>query len=252
MKNVIEVENLYYSIDDTNILRDISLQVKEKKFVGIIGANGCGKSTLLKNIYRFLKPKKGKIKVNSIFIEDYSSKEIAKKISVLAQKQSMNFDFTIEEIVEMGRYAHQNSIFKNEINNDIVKDSLQAVGMYDMRKRSFLTLSGGEMQRIFIARTLAQNTDILILDEPTNHLDIKYQLQIMDLVKRTNKTILAVIHDMNIASAYCDYIYALKKGEIVAYGDSETFFTKENIKKVFDINCEVISHPKTKRAVIIF
>ena len=177
MKNVIEVENLYYSIDDTNTLRDISLQVKEKKFVGIIGANGCGKSTLLKNIYRFLKPKKGKIKVNSIFIEDYSSKEIAKKISVLAQKQSMNFDFTIEEIVEMGRYAHQNSIFKNEINNDIVKDSLQAVGMYDMRKRSFLTLSGGEMQRIFIARTLAQNTDILILDEPTNHLDIKYQLQ---------------------------------------------------------------------------
>lgn len=252
MKNMIEVENLYYSTEDIEILKNISIQVKEKKIVGIIGANGCGKSTLLKNIYRFFKFKQGQIKIDSIFIEDYTPKQIAKKMAVLAQKQNMNFDFTIEEIVEMGRYAHQNSIFQVEENNNNVEEALKAVGMYEMKKRSFLSLSGGEMQRVFIARALAQDSDILILDEPTNHLDIKYQLQIMDLIKKTNKTVLAVIHDMNIASAYCDYIYALKKGKIIAYGESNVFFTKENIKKVFDINCEVILHPKNKRNVIIF
>lgn len=251
MKNIIEVENLFYSIDNIEILKNISIKVKEKKFVGIIGANGCGKSTLLKNIYRFLKYKSGKIKIDSIFLEDYEPKELARKMSVLAQKQNMNFDFTVEEIVEMGRYAHQKSIFQSEKNTKI-DESLKAVGMYDMRKRSFLTLSGGEMQRVLIARALAQDSEILILDEPTNHLDIKYQLQIMELVKKTNKTILSVIHDMNIASTYCDYIYALKKGKVSAMGSPEELFTKETIEKIFDVKCEVIPHPKNKRPLIIF
>lgn len=151
----------------------------------------------------------------------------------------------------MGRYAHQNSLFTLE-KKEVIKEALASVGLEDMKDRSFLTLSGGEMQRVLIARALAQDSDILVLDEPTNHLDIKYQIEIMKLVRKTNKTILAVIHDMNIASSYCDYIYGMKKGKIEIQGSPDEVFTKANIKKVFDVECEVAKHPKTNRPLIIF
>jgi len=206
---MIEVKNLSFSIENRKIIQDISIVVNKSQFVGIIGANGSGKSTLLKNVYRFFKYDSGDIKLKNIGLYDYSSKDLAKEMAVLAQKQNMNFDFSVEEIVEMGRYAYKNSIFEVEKNknSEFVGNALNAVGMYNMKDRSFLSLSGGEMQRVLIARALAQNTEILILDEPTNHLDIKYQIQIMKLVKETKKTILAVIHDMNIASSFCIYFY---------------------------------------------
>ena len=186
---MIEVKNLSFSIENRKIIQDISIVVNKSQFVGIIGANGSGKSTLLKNIYRFFKYDSGDIKLKNIELYDYSSKNLAKEMAVLAQKQNMNFDFSVEEIVEMGRYAYKNSIFEVEKNknSEFVGNALNAVGMYNMKDRSFLSLSGGEMQRVLIARALAQNTEILILDEPTNHLDIKYQIQIMKLVKETKK-----------------------------------------------------------------
>jgi len=173
---MIEVKNLSFSIENRKIIQDISIVVNKSQFVGIIGANGSGKSTLLKNVYRFFKYDSGDIKLKNIGLYDYSSKDLAKEMAVLAQKQNMNFDFSVEEIVEMGRYAYKNSIFEVERNknSEFVGNALNAVGMYNMKDRSFLSLSGGEMQRVLIARALAQNTEILILDEPTNHLDIKY------------------------------------------------------------------------------
>lgn len=237
---LIKVENLCYSIGDKEILKNVSLQVKKNKFVGIVGANGCGKSTLLKNIYRFLKYKKGNVEIEGKDLQEYSGKDLAKKLSVLVQKQNVNFDFTVEEIVEMGRYAKFDSIF--EENKGAVEKALESVGMLSMKKRSFLTLSGGEMQRVFIARALASENDILILDEPTNHLDIKCKIHIMNLIKRQNKAVLAVIHDMNIASKYCDYIVAIKNGEVVQCGSTNEVFSKENIKNIFDVDCDVIKH----------
>lgn len=248
---VIKVNNLAYSIDNKRILKEISLEVKKNKFVGIIGANGCGKSTLLKNIYRFLKYDSGNIKVEDKDITEYSGKDLAKKISVLIQKQNMNFDFTVQEIIEMGRYARHENIFETE-DRSYIKKYLSSVGMEGMEKRSFLSLSGGEMQRVFIARALSQETNILILDEPTNHLDLKYQIEIMNLIKKQEKTVLSVIHDMNIASKYCDYVVALKDGKVMVNGDVEKVFTKENIKEIFDIDCEVIKNPKTQKPLIIF
>lgn len=248
---MIEVENLYYDIDTTQILKDISLKVLKNKFVGIIGPNGCGKSTLLKNIYKVLKYKSGTIKIENIDILTMNSKQLAKKLAVLSQKQGLNFDFTVKEIVEMGRYIHQNRIFSKE-NNGIVEEALKQVGLYNLKDRSILSLSGGEIQRAFIARALAQDSEILILDEPTNHLDIKYQLEIMKVIKGMGKTVLAVIHDMNIASTYCDYVYAMKNGEIVKSGVVEEVFTPENIKRIFEVECEVVRHPSNKRPMIIF
>ena len=168
---MIEVKNLNFSIENKKIVEDISIKVNQGQFIGVIGANGSGKSTLLKNVYRFLKYDSGDIKLKNIDLYNYSSKDLAKEMAVLAQKQNMNFDFSVEEIVEMGRYAYKHSIFDSEENKNskFVEDALNAVGMYEMRDRSFLSLSGGEMQRVLIARALAQNTEILILDEPTNH-----------------------------------------------------------------------------------
>ena len=251
---MIEIKKLNFSIENKKIIEDISIKVNQGQFIGIIGANGSGKSTLLKNVYRFLKYDSGDIKLKNIDLYSYSSKNLAREMAVLAQKQNMNFDFSVEEIVEMGRYAYKYSIFNTEENKNskFIESALNAVGMYDMKDRSFLSLSGGEMQRVLIARALAQNTEILILDEPTNHLDIKYQIQIMELVKETRKTILAVIHDMNIASSYCDYIYALKDGRICYEGSPKKMFTKENIKNIFDVEAEVLVHPKNKKPLIVF
>ena len=238
---MIEVKNLSFSIENKKIIQDISIKVNQGQFIGIIGANGSGKSTLLKNVYRFLKYDAGNIKLKNIDLYSYSSKDLAKEMAVLAQKQNMNFDFSVEEIVEMGRYAYKHSIFSSEENENskFIEEALNAVGMYEMKDRSFLSLSGGEMQRVLIARALAQSTEILILDEPTNHLDIKYQIQIMELVKKVKKTILAVIHDMNIASSYCDYIYALKDGIVCFKGSPEEIFTREKIKNIFDVEADV-------------
>ena len=247
---MIQVKNLCYSIGNNNILKEVSLQVKNNQFVGIVGANGCGKSTLLKNIYRFLKCKSGQIKIENIDIDEYSGKELAKKISVLVQKQNVNFDFTVEEIVEMGRYAKFDSVFLE--NKKAVEKALDSVGMLGMKGRSFLTLSGGEMQRVFIARALASDTNILILDEPTNHLDIRCKIHIMDLIKQQHKAVLAVIHDMNIASKYCDYIVAIKNGEVIKCGKTKDVFTKKNIKEIFDVECDVVEHREGGYPVVIF
>lgn len=248
---MIKIDNLCYSVDNNKILKDICIQIQKNSFVGIVGANGCGKSTLLKNIYKFYHPDCGEILIDNHSVKNYSNKELAKKLSVLTQKQNMNFDFLVEEIIEMGLYAHDKSLFK-ESPKDYVERALESVGMGGMEKRSFLSLSGGEMQRALIARSLIQDSNIIVLDEPTNHLDIKYQIQIMDLVKNSNKTVLAVIHDINMASKYCDYIYGLKDGKVVVQGNTKNVITKENIKKIFDVDCEIISHPLTSKPLIIF
>lgn len=248
---MIKVEKLSYEIEEVKILEDISLGVWKNKFVGIIGANGCGKSTLLKNIYGVLKNQKGVVKIENIDKKDYTPKELAKKIAVLSQKQGLNFDFTVREIVEMGRYAHQKSVFERR-KEKIIDKAIEKVGLSHLENRSLLSLSGGEIQRVFIARAIAQDSEIFILDEPTNHLDIKYQLEIMKIIKEMGKTVLAVIHDMNIASMYCDYVYGMKKGKIIEKGEVKEIFTKERIKNIFDVECEVIPHPINRRPVIIF
>lgn len=221
---MIKVKKLEYSIDNEKILENISVTVKEKKFVGIIGANGCGKSTLLKNIYRFLKYKNGEIIIDSIELSDYKSKALAKKMAVLAQKQNMNFDFTVEEIIEMGRYAHHDSLFTSE-KKEIIKEALQSVGLEQMKDRSFLTLSGGEMQRVLIARALAQNSDILILDEPTNHLDLNAIEWLEKILKDYKKAFILISHDVYFLDNVVNRIFEIEGKTLKTYNGNYTDFT---------------------------
>ena len=232
-------------IGDNEILKGVSIDSKNREFIGIIGPNGSGKSTLLKCIYRILKPNNGCIMLGEEDISKMSVKESAKKLAVVAQHNYYNFDFSVGEVVLMGRSPHKKSLEPdNSEDYDIVNESLEKVGMLGFKNRSFSTLSGGEQQRVILARALAQQTPCLILDEPTNHLDIKYQLSLLNIVKSLNLTIISAIHDLNIASMYCDRLFVMKNGRIVGMGTPQEVLTKEFIKEIYDIDVEIVYDSK--------
>lgn len=234
-------ENINVNIGDKDILKGIDINVSNKEFIGVIGPNGSGKSTLLKCMYRTLKPSSGVVKLDDINIDSMPMKETAKKVAVLSQHNHYDFDFKVEDIVLMGRSPHKKLMERDSKKDyEIVNESLEKVGMLDFKNRSFNTLSGGEQQRIILARALAQQTDCLILDEPTNHLDIKYQLQLMSLVKGLNVEVIAAIHDLNIALMYCDKIYVLKDGKILGYGTPNEILTEKLINEVYEVDCSLI------------
>ena len=234
----ISAENIKVDLNGTGILKDVSVSAKSKKFVGIIGPNGSGK-------YRILKPNSGIIMLGENLINKLSVKESAKQMAVVAQHNYYNFDFTIEEVVLMGRSPHKKSMERDNAKDYcIVNEALETVGMTSFKGRCFSTLSGGEQQRVILARALAQKTQCIILDEPTNHLDIKYQLQLMDIVHKLDLTIISAIHDLNIASIYCDYLYVLKRGIVVAEGTPKKVLTKKLIKDVYEVDVEIYSDEK--------
>ena len=238
----ITTKEIKATLGGANILKGISIDVHSKKFIGIIGPNGCGKSTFLKCVYRVLKPTNGVIKIGDDRLADLSIKESAKKMGVVAQHNFYNFDFAVEEVVLMGRSPHKKSLERDNANDfEIVNECLEIVGLSEFKKRSFSTLSGGEQQRVILARALAQKTQCLILDEPTNHLDIKYQLQLLDIIKSLDLTVLVAIHDLNIAAMYCDYIYVLKQGAVVAQGSPKNILSKELIKEVYEVESSIFT-----------
>lgn len=237
----IKAENINITLEKNNILKGVNIEVDNKEVVGIIGPNGSGKSTLLKCIYRVLKPNDGAILLDNVDIKDMSVKESSKRLAVLSQHNNYNFDFTVKDIVLMGRSPHKKFMERdNKEDYDIVNEALKKVDMFEFKDRSFQSLSGGEQQRVILARALAQQPQCLILDEPTNHLDIKYQLQLMRIVKGLGIEVIAAIHDLNIAAMYCDKIYVLKEGEIIKNGKPKDVLTQELIKDVYEVDAEVI------------
>ncbi len=236
----LSADSVTVTLSRKDIVKQVSVQVADGQFVGLLGPNGSGKTTLLKSIYRVLKPSAGIVTLDGTDIREMSYRESSKRMGVVSQFTNMSFDFTVEEIVLMGRAPHKKA-FSQDTEEDyrIAEEALRKVDMLDFRDRMFMTLSGGEKQRILLARTLAQQVDILILDEPTNHLDIKYQIQIMDVVKSLGKGVLSALHDLNLTLMYCSYVYVLKNGRIVAHGPTEEIITKELIREVYEVDCEV-------------
>lgn len=249
----LQVDGLTYSYGDQEAVKNVSLHVKKGEFVGLIGPNGSGKSTVLKNIYRGLTPDKGIVTLDGQNILKMSYRESALKMAVVGQENEVPFDFMVEEIVAMGRSPHKKMFdVENVHDKQIVHHALEHVGMERMAKKNYLHLSGGEKQRVIIARAVAQESDFLILDEPTNHLDVSYQMQIFDFVKRLQVTVLSAIHDLNMAALYCDRIYVMKNGEIVMEGTPEQVLTPENIQAVYGVRSSVIKHPITGKMAITF
>ena len=246
----IQTDNIQVSFGSKTILQDISLAIQDKEFVGIIGPNGSGKSTFLKCLYRVLQPNGGKIFFDGTELSDLSHRDTALKMAVVAQHSTVNFDFSVLEMVLMGRSPYKGLLDRDQIDDyEIARHALAQVGLSDFESRNFNTLSGGEQQRVILARALAQRTECLVLDEPTNHLDIKYQLELMTIVKRLDTTVVAAIHDLNLAAKYCDEIYVLKNGNIVGYGSPEEVITSSMIKEVFHLNSKIIEDGKERYVV---
>lgn len=237
---MINAKNIEVSFGKHNILKGVDINASDKKFIGIIGPNGSGKSTLLKCIYRVLEPDSGTIFLDEKSINNYSYKESAKKIAVVAQHNDYSFEFEVINILLMGRAPHKKLFDRDKAEDfEIAKKALKTVGLEGYKDRSFSTLSGGERQRVILARALCQETDILILDEPTNHLDINYQIQLMNVLKTLDKTIISAIHDLNIAAIYCDEIYVMKSGKIFAHGKPEEVLTADLINEVYGVYSQV-------------
>lgn len=241
----IEAKDINMSYNFTEILKQVSIAAGKKEFVGLIGPNGSGKSTLLKCIYRVLKPKGGCIWLDDQEIQSISYKDSAKKMAVVAQHNYYSFDFSVREVVMMGRSPHKRALEReNKQDYEIVEEALTTVGMKEFANRNFSTLSGGEQQRVILARALAQKTSCLILDEPTNHLDITHQLQLMKIVKGLDITVISAIHDLNIAAMFCDRIYVLKHGRIVGEGTPEKVLTVEFIREIYEVDSEIVRDSK--------
>ncbi len=249
----LQVEDLTYSYGEKEAADHVSLRVDAGEFVGLIGPNGSGKSTVLKNLYRGLRPDRGKITLDGEDLLSMPYRKSALKMAVVGQENEVPFDFTVEEMVAMGRTPHKR-LFDVDTPRDrqIVRHALEHLGIEQLAHRNYRRLSGGEKQRVLIARAIAQESDFFVLDEPTNHLDISYQMQIFDFIKRLKVTVLSAIHDLNMAALYCDRLYVLSQGRVVIEGTPEQVLTPENIYRVYGVRSCVEKHPVTGKLSISF
>ena len=256
MNTAVLIEDLSFKYDTDEVLKNIDLEIPRGSFVSILGPNGSGKTTLLKNICNILKPNNGKILINNREVSNYKYKELAKIIAVVHQNSDIQFDFSVFDIVLMGRFPYT-SRFKGENSKDveIAKEAMINTGTWELREKGINEISGGERQRVMIARALAQEPEILILDEPISNLDIKYQVGILELCKRLNKekglTIIMTLHDINLAGRYSDYLILLDKGRIKIMDVPEKVLTKENISNVYGIKVDILKRNGDKTPYII-
>ena len=239
---MIDTSQVRYRIHGREILRGVDFHVEPGEFVGLIGPNGSGKSTFLKNIYKVLRPQSGEITLIGKDLLSMSNREMAQRLAVLAQEQEGTFDFTVEEVVMMGRQARKR-LWEADNGKDraLVAELLERTQLTAQKDQSFLSLSGGERQRTLMARALAQQTSVLILDEPTNHLDIRHQLQLMELLRESGCTVVAALHDLNLAAAYCHRLYALKNGALAGEGAPEELLTPSFLRELYGVEAEVLS-----------
>lgn len=236
----IRIEHLNFHIGQKHILKDVNLTIDGSKFLGLIGPNGSGKSTLLKHLYRVNHLQEGHIEFDGMPIEGFPLHEAAKKIAVMSQFHGMDFDFTVHQIALMGRTPYKKS-FQGDTPEDLAKveAALTQVGMWQAKDRYFSSLSGGEQQRVMLARVLVQEPEFLILDEPTNHLDITYQIQLLKIVKGLGVGIVSALHDLNLASMFCDEICVMKDGHIIKHGTPKEVLTEELIGDVYGVKANV-------------
>ncbi len=242
MSGIIEVDNLSFGYSPkSTVLRDISFEVKPGTFLAIAGPNGAGKSTLLNLMCGALAPKSGTVRIDAAAVESYDSQSLAAKVAVVRQEFVPIFGFSVVEMVLMARTPHFGTMgFESEADRQIVHNALEATDTARFASRALISLSGGERQRVFIARALAQDSPVLLLDEPTNFLDLKHQVGIYDLLKAAQlekgKTIVAVTHDINLATQYCDEILLLGADSSYHIGKTEAVLAPEQIRKVFGVD----------------
>lgn len=243
-KTAMEVKNLSFSYGKNKILRDVSFAIEEGEITTIMGANGCGKSTLFSLMTKNLVPRKGKIFLGGKNIQNLGLKDFAKKVSIVHQYNTSSDDITVERLVSYGRTPHMKMMQgKSEEDDRLVEWAMEVTNIAKYRDREVGKLSGGQRQRVWIAMALAQNTKILFLDEPTTYLDIRYQVEILELVKKLNRefgiTIIMVLHDINQAIYFSDKVIGLKGGLVEILGKPNDVITTESIEILYGIRLDV-------------
>jgi iron complex transport system ATP-binding protein len=245
---MIEVRSISFRYHEDWVLQDVSFRVERGEFVGVIGPNGSGKSTLLKILYRFLAPQKGDIFFELVPMKNMDRTDISKKIAVVAQETHLLFPFTVLETVLMGRSPHMgNLMFESQKDLEIAKKAMEWTNIVPFSERPIDELSGGERKRVFIARALAQEPEVILLDEPTASLDIHHQIDFLNLILTLNRerglTMVMASHDMNLASEFCDRLILLQRGRIYKTGPPEEVITRENIESVYGCKVWIDRHP---------
>ncbi|HYA90258.1 MAG TPA: ABC transporter ATP-binding protein [Thermodesulfobacteriota bacterium] len=245
---MIEVNSVSFRYHEEWVLQEVSFLVEKGEFVGVIGPNGSGKTTLLKILYRLLAPQRGEILFELVPMRKMDRKDIAKRIAVVAQETQLLFPFSVLETVLMGRSPYLGRLlFEGEKDLEVVRKAMEWTKILPFSERPVDELSGGERKRVFIARALAQEPDVILLDEPTANLDIQHQIDFLDLILTLNRerglTIVMASHDMNIASEFCDRLILLQGGRIYQIGTSEEVVTKENIESVYGCEVWIDQHP---------
>lgn len=241
---MIKVQQLGVGYRQRQIFSQLSLQFEEGGFYAIVGPNGCGKTTLLRSIAGLLPVQNGRVLIQDKAVQDYGARELAQQMAFVRQQAQTDFEFSAFDIVMMGRNPYQHRL-QNESQQDldIVELSMKQTNTWQLRYARPSEMSGGELQRVMIARALAQQTPIMLLDEPTSNLDIAHQFEVMSLLAEINrtqrKTILIVVHDLNLAYNYCRQVVVLSRGEVLFQGDTKQGLTAERIREAFGVGAEV-------------
>ena len=238
---MMEVNSLCAGYGGEDVIRNISFNADKGEILCILGPNGCGKSTLLKSIARII-DHHGMVTLDGRTTASFSRRELAKKIALLGQSAQIFFPYTVYETVAMGRYAWSEGLLRNlsAADETVIEDTIRKLDIEDIRDRMIDELSGGQLQRVFLARTLAQTPDVILLDEPTNHLDLKYQIELLKFLKNwvreNNKIFIGVFHDLNLARHFGNMALLMNNGEIAASGEIEATLSSDLLQSVYGIN----------------
>ncbi|OAR26704.1 ABC transporter ATP-binding protein [Streptomyces sp. ERV7] len=246
----LDIDEVTIEVSGTRLVEEIRLTVDSGAFVGLVGPNGSGKSTLLRGVYRGLRPAGGAVRLDGDDLHAMDARAAARVLAALPQESAAEFDFTVAEVVAMGRLPHRDRTAVSD--REICARAMTRTGVAHLADRGVLSLSGGEKQRVLIARALAQQPRVLVLDEPTNHLDIAHQLDVLSRVRESGLTVLAALHDLNLAAAHCDVLYVIDGGRIVACGPPHDVLQPDLLATVFGVRAHRVRHPGTGALQLLF
>lgn len=248
----IALDGVTVRLGGRTILSDIAFSAEPGRFVGILGPNGSGKSTLLRTMYRAVRPAAGSVRIGELDVWSAHRRDVARTVAVMTQDSSTEFDFTALEVVLLGRVPFQRGFGRDSASDlEFARAALEQARASEFADRPLAELSGGQRQRVLLARALAAQTPVVLLDEPTNHLDIAFQLELMRLASTLDRTVIAALHDLNLAAGHCDAVVVLHQGRVVAAGPP-SILTPALVREVFGVHAERFTHPRSGAPVLAF
>ncbi len=247
----VTVDGLRFAIGDSVLLDDVTARIPAGGFTGIIGPNGSGKTTLLSAVARWITSEAGQVRFGERPVREYSRREFARVVAAVEQYSVAETELTVEQIVDLGTIPHAGGRFGRADTREVVTHALAAMGIEELRHRSWQSLSGGERQKTQIARALAQRPQVLLLDEPTNHLDVSAALDMMVMLASMPITAVAALHDLSLAGLYCDHLIVLTDGRVAAQGPPAQVLTPRLFAEIYGLDAEVVPHPRTGAPMVV-